>query len=231
MFRCSKYLILRGTADTAAKGEEIKPANTDSIHSLIVHARLSRRALCSGSLFFALALLTGCASVPPAATADAGPPAGGPDEGYRLGTGDKLRITVFNEPSLSGEVDVDSSGYVSLPLIGNMVARGQTQRQLEQTITGKLSSGYMRDPRVNVEVLTYRPFYILGEVAKPGEYPYRNGMNVMSAVAVAGGFTYRSNDKTIYIRRAGETQDKSYPITTTTAVYPGDILRVPERIF
>lgn len=175
--------------------------------------------------------MAGCAGVPPAATADAIAQTGGADASYRLGTADKLRITVFNEPSLSGEVEVDSSGNVSLPLIGTLVAKGQTQRQLEQTITKKLASGYMRDPRVNVEVLTYRPFYILGEIAKPGEYPYRNGMNVMSAVAVAGGFTYRANDKTIYIRRAGETEDKSYPITTTTAVYPGDILRVPERIF
>lgn len=89
----------------------------------------------------------------------------------------------------------------------------------------------MRDPRVNVEVLQYRPFYIIGEVSKPGEYPYRNGMNIMSAVAVAGGFTYRANDGTVYIRRAGQTQEYAYPVTTTTMVLPGDIVRVGERLF
>ncbi len=114
---------------------------------------------------------------------------------------------MFNEPTLSGEFDVDASGVIALPLIGNIKAVGETPRQVEQVISTKLAAGYMRDPRVNVEVLKYRPFYIIGEVAKPGEYPYRNGMNLMSAVAVASGFT------------------------TTTMVFPGDIVRVPERIF
>jgi polysaccharide export outer membrane protein len=177
----------------------------------------------------ALLLVTACSPTPPPAAIAAGDSVA--SDVYTLGTGDKLRITVFNEDSLSGEFDIDASGIVSMPLIGNMKAAGLTQRQLEDQIKGKLSSGYMRDPRVNVEVLTYRPFYILGEVSKPGEYPYRNGMNVMSAVAVAGGFTYRANDRTIYIRRAGQTDESSYPVTTTTLVRPGDILRVPERLF
>ncbi|HSI39141.1 MAG TPA: polysaccharide biosynthesis/export family protein [Xanthobacteraceae bacterium] len=176
-----------------------------------------------------LLLVTACAGTPPPAS-NAVPPEGGVDS-YTLGTGDKLRITVFNEPNLSGEFDIDSAGIVALPLVGNVKAAGITQRDLEQQITAKLAGGYMRDPRVNVEVLIYRPFYILGEVTRPGEYPYRNGMNVMGAIAVAGGFTYRGNDKTIYIRRAGQTDERSYPLTTTTVVLPGDILRVPERMF
>jgi len=176
-----------------------------------------------------LFVIAGCASVPSAA-----PPAADTQQAateYTLGTGDRVKLTVFNEPTLSGEFDVDSSGVIALPLIGNIKAVGETPRQVEQAISTKLASGYMRDPRVNVEVLKYRPFYIIGEVSKPGEYPYRNGMNLMSAVAVASGFTYRANDQTVYIRRAGQSQEYSYPATTTTMVFPGDIVRVPERIF
>ena len=176
-----------------------------------------------------LFVIAGCASIPSAA-----PPAADTQQAateYTLGTGDRVKLTVFNEPTLSGEFDVDSSGVIALPLIGNIKAVGETPRQVEQAISTKLASGYMRDPRVNVEVLKYRPFYIIGEVSKPGEYPYRNGMNLMSAVAVASGFTYRANDQTVYIRRAGQSQEYSYPATTTTMVFPGGIVRVPERIF
>ncbi|WP_246251864.1 polysaccharide biosynthesis/export family protein [Ancylobacter pratisalsi] len=177
----------------------------------------------------ALILLAACSvvpSAPPAASTE-----GASVAEYTLGTGDRIRLTVFNEPTLSGEFEIDASGMISIPLIGNVKASGETPRALEQAITAKLSSGYMRDPRVNVEVLKYRPFYIIGEVSKPGEYPYRNGMNLMSAVAVAGGFTYRANDQTVYIRRAGQSQEYSYPATTTTMVFPGDIVRVSERLF
>lgn len=174
-------------------------------------------------------LLAGCA-VPPGPPPATGTEGENPPE-YVLGTGDRIRLTVFNEPTLSGEFEIDASGVISLPLIGNVKATGRTPRQLEETIRGQLSSGYMRDPRVNVEVLKYRPFYIIGEITKPGEYDYRNGMNLLSAVAVAGGFTYRANDQMVYIRRAGQTQEHSYPATTTTMVYPGDIVRVPERLF
>lgn len=178
----------------------------------------------------ALATLTlaACASVP----SNAPPPTAQDTPGeYLLGTGDQLRLTVFNEPTLSGEFEVDAAGMISIPLIGNMKASGQTARVLEAEITKKLSSGYMRDPRVNIEILKYRPFYIIGEVSKPGEYPYRSGMNVMSAVAVAGGFTYRASENSVRIRRAGQTDEHTYPLTTTTMVYPGDIVRVPERLF
>lgn len=177
----------------------------------------------------AMLVVASCSTVP-----SAPPPAPGDQAAsteYVLGTGDKLRLTVFNEPSLSGEFEINSAGIISIPLIGNIPAQGQTAHALETTIAQKLASGYMRDPRVNVEVLQYRPFYIIGEVSKPGEYPYRNGMNIMSAVAVAGGFTYRANDATVYIRRAGQTQEYSYPVATTTTVLPGDIVRIGERLF
>ncbi|WP_428032922.1 polysaccharide biosynthesis/export family protein [Ancylobacter sp.] len=173
--------------------------------------------------------MVGCSTAPSAPPPIAGDP--GAQAEYVFGTGDKLRLTVFNEPSLSGEFEVNSSGVISIPLIGNIKAQGVTAHALESAVAQKLSSGYMRDPRVNIEVLQYRPFYIIGEVSKPGEYPYRNGMNIMSAVAVAGGFTYRANDQTVNIRRAGQTQEYSYPVTTTTSVLPGDIVRVGERLF
>jgi len=191
--------------------------------------RLRMNLVSALSFLPVLLVLAGCASVPSAA-----PPAAEAQQTateYTLGTGDRVKLTVFNEPTLSGEFDVDASGVIALPLIGNIKAVGETPRQVEQVISTKLAAGYMRDPRVNVEVLKYRPFYIIGEVAKPGEYPYRNGMNLMSAVAVASGFTYRANDQTVYIRRAGQSQEYSYPATTTTMVFPGDIVRVPERIF
>lgn len=176
-----------------------------------------------------LLAMAGCSTVPSA------PPPAAADQNaiteYVLGTGDKLRLTVFNEPTLSGEFEVNSAGLISIPLIGTIKAQGETAQGLENAITQKLASGYMRDPRVNVEVLQYRPFYIIGEVAKPGEYPYRNGMNIMSAVAVAGGFTYRANDMNVYIRRAGQAQEYSYPVATTTMVLPGDIVRIGERLF
>ncbi|WP_324290699.1 polysaccharide biosynthesis/export family protein [Ancylobacter sp. SL191] len=185
-----------------------------------------RRVLLLGA---AAAVLSGCAGAPSAPPPSAAAPDTPPE--YLLGTGDRIRLNVFNETSLSGEFEVDSSGMISIPLIGSLKAAGLSQRQLEQSISEKLASGYMRDPRVNVEILKYRPFYIMGEVHKAGEYPYRNGMNIVSAAAVAGGFTYRANDQTVFIRRAGQSQEYAYPVTTTTMVYPGDIVRVAERLF
>lgn len=186
----------------------------------------ARLVLALVPILLSLAGCTTAPSAPPPAATDASA-----SVEYVFGTGDRLRLTVFNEPTLSGEFEVNSAGMISIPLIGNIKAQGETAHGLESVITQKLSSGYMRDPRVNIEVLQYRPFYIIGEVSKPGEYPYRNGMNIMSAVAVAGGFTYRANDSTVNIRRAGQTQEYSYPVTTTTMVLPGDIVRVGERLF
>jgi polysaccharide biosynthesis/export protein len=152
--------------------------------------------------------------------------------GYQLGTGDKLRVTVFGEQALSGEFEVDSTGVASLPLVGQVKAAGMTPRQFEEALTATFKNGgYLRDPKVSVEVLNYRPYYILGEVQKPGEYPYKNGLNVMSAVATAGGFTYRASPGTVEIQRAGEVKGKRYPLTTTVPVFPGDIVRIPERYF
>jgi protein involved in polysaccharide export with SLBB domain len=150
---------------------------------------------------------------------------------YTLGSSDRLRVTVFGHPDLSGEFEVDGSGAVSLPLIGQQKAQGLTTKQLEESITTTLATGYILNPRVSAEVINYRPFYILGEVGRPGEYPYTSGLTVQNAVAAAGGFTYRANKRIIYIKSMDSDREIPYDLTPGTVVKPGDTLRVGERIF
>lgn len=149
---------------------------------------------------------------------------------YVLGTGDKLRVIVFGEPDLSGEFDVSGSGNVALPLIGQVRAMGLTLSQFEDAAEAKFSEGYLNSPRVSVEVLNYRPFYIYGEVANSGQYPYTSGMTVLNAVAVAGGYTYRANSDRVLITR-GDGAEQEYPASQAVKVLPGDIVRIPERFF
>jgi polysaccharide export outer membrane protein len=154
------------------------------------------------------------------------------DDSYKLGSGDKIQLTVYGEPDLSGEFFVDGSGVVQLPLIGQIKAAPLTIHDLQTAVAGKLKEGgYLKDPRVSVEVINYRPFYIIGEVNKPGEYPYVSGMNVLNAVAMAGGYTYRANDTNVYIRRNGNAQEEKDPANAITKINPGDIIRVDERFF
>ncbi len=150
---------------------------------------------------------------------------------YTLGVGDELRVIVFGEDNLSGEFVVDSSGSVSLPLIGEVLASGQTLREFQKAVEARLLDGYLKDPRVSMDVLNFRPFYILGEVGNSGEYPYANGLTVLNAVATAGGFTYRANKKAVFIKRAGELTEVRYPLTVSTPVQPGDTIRIAERLF
>jgi len=164
----------------------------------------------------------------PPAAATLKPTAG---KGYTLGSGDKLRIIVFNEEELSREYEVDAAGQVTLPLIGAVQATGLTPSQVQTAIAVKLRQGYIRDPKISVEVINYRPFYIIGEVVKAGEYPYKSGMNIMSAIAVAGGYTYRASTSKIFIRRAKEGVERAYQASMVVPIYPGDIVRVPERYF
>ncbi len=152
-------------------------------------------------------------------------------QAYTLGTADRLRITVFGHPDLSGEFEVDGSGAISLPLIGQISAVDLTTQDLEKNIADKLASGYILNPRVSAEVINYRPFYILGEVGRPGEYPYTNGLTVQNAVAAAGGFTYRANKRVVYIKSADGLEEVPYELTPITIVKPGDTLRIGERIF
>ncbi len=150
---------------------------------------------------------------------------------YRLGPGDKLRVSVFNREELTGEFTVGTQGRISYPLVGEVNAAGQTIPEFTTQLTERLRNGYVRDPIVSVEVAEYRPFYILGEVNNPGAYPYSPGMTVMGAVATAGGFTYRANSRRVYVQRPGETGEQSRPLTSSTMIQPGETVRIPERLF
>jgi protein involved in polysaccharide export with SLBB domain len=152
-------------------------------------------------------------------------------ETYVLGPNDRVRLKVYGEPDIAGEYEVDNNGNVSVPLAGHIRAAGLTTRQLERAIASALSKGIVRDPRVNVEVAIYRPYYILGEVKKCGEYPYRLGLTVMDAVASAGGFTYRANENKVYLRRSGAGAEEVYALDAPVPVFPGDNIRIPERYF
>lgn len=154
------------------------------------------------------------------------------DSGYLLGSGDKLRITVFGETELSGPYEIDGTGVVAFPLVGEVKAAGGTARDLEGRIATKLKAGYLKNPTVNVEVLTYRPFFILGEVKQPGSYPYKNGLNVLNAVAMAGGYTYRAKSNVWVITRSGDSKYQDREVTNGDfTVKPGDTIVVPERFF
>jgi protein involved in polysaccharide export with SLBB domain len=142
-----------------------------------------------------------------------------------------VRVKVYGETDITGEYEVDSSGYVSIPLAGRIAAAGLTARQLEGSIRSALTKGIVRDPRVNVEMSAYRPYYILGEVKNSGEYAYKPGITVMDAVAAAGGFTYRANEHKVYLRRAGVGTEEECSLDAPLLVFPGDNIRVPERYF
>jgi len=151
--------------------------------------------------------------------------------GYPLRPNDRLRVKVYNEPEITGEYQVDASGFVSIPLAGRIRAAGQTAGRLESIITSRLKEGVIRDPKVSVEVAAYAPFYILGEVKKPAEIPYKPGLTVLDAVAAAGGFTYRADERKVHIRRSGSLVEEIHSMDFPIPVYPGDNIRVPERYF
>ena len=157
--------------------------------------------------------------------------AGAEEAAYRLGSGDRIRVTVYGHEDLSGEFEVDSQGNVSLPLILDVPVRGTTIESTELAITNKLQPDYLKHPRVSVEVLSYRPFYIIGEVKTPGSYPYVSGMTVLNAVALAGGYTYRARTKAVLITRPEGAEQMKITARSDTSVLPGDVIEVPERFF
>ncbi len=171
-------------------------------------------------------------SVGPRLTASAQQQLAAPTTGtYPLGPNDRVRVKVYGEPEITGEYEVDINGQISVPLAGHIEAEGLTTKQLERAIASALAKGIVRDPRVNVEVALYRPYYILGEVKKSGEYPYRLGLTVLDAIASAGGFTYRANESKVYLRRAGANSEEAISLDSPVPVFPGDNIRIPERYF
>ena len=152
-------------------------------------------------------------------------------EASALGSSDQVRITTFGEPELSGEFVVGPNGTIAFPLLGEIKATDLTVEQFSRALEEGLKQGYLRQPRVTIEVLNFRPFFILGEVDQPGTYPYSSGLTVMNAVATAGGFTYRADSRRVYIKRGGSNNEEEYRLTSTTPVRPGDTVRIAERRF
>ncbi len=177
--------------------------------------------------------VTACASTPKMVVSpNAGtfPPAA-TDGIYRLGLGDKVRINVFGEPSLSGEFQVSGNGAVTMPLVGDVPAVGKTARELEAALIEHYAAGYLKDPKIAVEVYDFRPYFVLGEVAKPGRYPAADSATLLGAIATAGGFTYRANRKHIMLRHSGEATEQSVDANADIHIQPGDVIRVGERYF
>ena len=150
---------------------------------------------------------------------------------YVLGPGDKLRLTVYGETDLSGEFTVDGSGYARLPLIGQTRAAGYTARQLEQVVANTLARGYMKSPRVSVDISTYRPFYVLGAVNRPGQYPFVEHMSAMNAIALAGGFNPSAVESVIFVRHEGSNTEEELPVDQAAVIQPGDVIKVHTTFF
>jgi len=150
---------------------------------------------------------------------------------YRLGSGDRIVVTVFGHEDLSGEFELDGEGRIALPLVGEVALAHRLLREAEALVAGRLTPDYLVNPRVSIQVANYRPFYILGEVKQPGSYPYVNGLTVVQAVAIAGGYTYRARQSRISVQRALAPERRQEPAAPDTVVLPGDIVNVPERYF
>jgi polysaccharide biosynthesis/export protein len=150
---------------------------------------------------------------------------------YRLGSGDQVKVTVYGEENLTGTYPINGQGHIAFPLIGDLQASESTVSEFEALLRAKLSQGFLNNPNVVVEVANYRPYYILGEVGKAGEYPYIDGLSIFSAVAKAGGFTYRADQKRVYVRHKASTSEILYRLEGGTPVQPGDTIRVSERLF
>jgi polysaccharide export outer membrane protein len=150
----------------------------------------------------------------------------------RLQTGDQLKVIVFGEDALSGLYEISPAGTVSMPLIGPIMAAGRSRAEVERAITRAYASGkFLQEPKITVSVVTFRPYYVFGEVLTPGKYAYTSGLDVMGAIATAGGFTYRASKTSALIRHPGEQVWQEYSLAAPIAIEPGDEIRIPERYF
>lgn len=150
---------------------------------------------------------------------------------YRLGSGDKIEINIFGGDNMTGVYTVNGAGFISVPLVGNIYVRSLTINELQEKLVSELKPDYLLNPQVNIQVLNYRPFYIIGEVSNPGSYPYVDGMSYLNAVAIAGGFSYRAKTNYVLVIRRDDPEQKEQKITIDKGVLPGDIIRVDERLF
>lgn len=164
--------------------------------------------------------------------ANYGPPqTRGPVGPYVLGPGDKVRLKVYGDADVNGEYEVNSAGNISIPLVGQVKAAGQTTNQLERTLFSRMKGKIANDPKINIEIATYASFYVYGEVKKAGVYTFQPGLTVADAVATAGGLTYRADEGKVMLQRAGSHAAVAVPVDGGTRIYPGDNLRVAERFF
>lgn len=150
---------------------------------------------------------------------------------YRLDSSDTVRIIVFGQEDLSNSYTIDQAGYISFPLVGSVAARGRTQQELAQAIGQKLRQGFLRDPDVSVEVATYRPVFVMGEVQSAGQYSYVAGMTVQNAIATAGGFSSRAQQQNVDITRQINGEILNGRVSISDPVRPGDTIYVRERYF
>jgi len=153
------------------------------------------------------------------------------DTSYRLGAGDRIKISVFNQEDLTGEYSLDGKARFSMPLIGTVDAGGLTASELEIVLTRRLKPDYLVNPRVYVQVLNYRPYYLIGEVNRTGAFPYVAGMTYLKAIAIAGGFSYRAKRDVVYVIRGADIEQEEVKLDVDEKVRPGDIIRVAERLF
>jgi polysaccharide export outer membrane protein len=179
------------------------------------------------SAFAAVSMLSGCSSYRPTPAAFHEVI----DQPYRLGAGDRIRVTVFEQEGLTNTYSVDQSGYISLPLIGAVPARGHTARQLEGEIAAKLRQGYLRDPDVSIDMDRYRPIFVMGEVGAAGQYSYVPGLTVQKSIAIAGGFSPRANQDNVDVTRDINGKVITGRVLTSDPLMPGDTVYVRERLF
>jgi len=179
----------------------------------------------------AVVALAACASGPASGSAQDMVALGSDMPSYRLGAGDEIKVTVFGEADLSGSYVVDGQGQITLPLVGQVIIGKLTLSEASTSLENRLKDGWLKDPKVTAELVKGRPYYILGEVNKPGEYPFVAGLTVMNAVASAGDFTYRADKSRILIKNADNPNEREVELTPTTPVRPGDTIRIRERFF
>lgn len=189
--------------------------------------KLCGRALvgCFGLAF----MLSACASetAPPLPASEIGKP----PHPYMLGVGDKVRVTVYREPELSGEFEVGGAGTIAVPMVGEVPVKGLTRTQAQDAITQRLAHGILQDPSVSVDIYDFRTFAILGEVQRPGTYAAKEGTTLTDAIAMAGGYTYRANEKRVLLRRGKTGPFYQVRVEENVTVEPGDAIRIEEVHF
>jgi polysaccharide export outer membrane protein len=194
--------------------------------------RVMKATLVLPSIFATMAMLVACsggASIGPELPSAA--ISAGDLRSYRLGIGDKVRLTVFGEPELSGTFEINSQGRISLPLAGDLDAAGLDAGKLKENAARRLSDGYLKNPKLTVEIVGWRPVYIHGEVRNGGEFAFKAGLRLRDAIALAGGYTYRANQSYVLLSRSGVALDSRVALPTDMLLMPGDNIRVPERYF